>query len=58
VTYAKVHFASAWADALRDGAGRARDAAVARQRVKEQFSIRSMIAHYEAIYEERVTARR
>jgi glycosyltransferase involved in cell wall biosynthesis len=42
--------AAAWAAALRDPARRAADAAAARRRVQEAFSLRAMIHRYEALY--------
>jgi glycosyltransferase involved in cell wall biosynthesis len=42
--------AAAWMDALRDGARRDADAATARNRIVERFSLDSMIRGYESLY--------
>lgn len=42
--------AAAWAEALANPDGRARDAATARVRVRSGYSVEAMVQHYEAIY--------
>jgi glycosyltransferase involved in cell wall biosynthesis len=44
--------AEGWADALRSDPARSRDAASARRRVEERFSLQAMVAAYESIYAE------
>jgi glycosyltransferase involved in cell wall biosynthesis len=46
-----------WLAALRDPVGRARDGASARHRAMAHFSLRAMVAQYEAIYAEGMSSR-